>query len=285
MSRRSWAVAERLSLPVIYAELTARGAGSMPGVAEERIEYGPHPAQHVLLMTPHERRAGDPLVYFIHGGSWRYGSPKVFRAVGKFFAQQGYIAALGGYRLVPDTRFPGQLHDALDGLRAALEWRAAAGLSGGPVVLAGQSAGGHLAALVAFDEETRGERGLGDAPITGVLLMSGVLDLDVLCPDRGACTIVHELMGGDEGWERADPSRFVHGARAIPILCLHGSRDPLVPVEVAASFVLRANGAEGDHATFIADPRGHHADLTRVFYRETPLTRPILEWLDDVSTD
>ncbi|MEA5075674.1 MAG: alpha/beta hydrolase [Coriobacteriia bacterium] len=285
MSHRSWAVAERLSLPVIYAELKARGARSISGVAEERVGFGPDPAQHVLLMTPDARRPGDPLVYFMHGGSWRYGSPEQFRAVGRFFARHGYIAALGGYRLVPEAHFPAQLHDALDGLRAALERRAATGLGDGPVIVAGQSAGGHLAALVAFDEETRRGRGLGDARITGVLPVSGVLDLDVLCPDKRACPLVSDLMGGDAGWERADPARFVHGGPRIPILCLHGSRDPLVPVEVAASFVLRANGAEGDHATFIADPRGHHADLTRIFYRDTPLTRPMLEWLDDVSAD
>jgi len=283
MSHRSWAVAERLSLPVIYAELKARGARPMPGVAEERIDYGSDPAQHVLLLTPEARRSGDPLVYFIHGGSWRYGSPERFRAIGRFFARHGYIAALGGYRLVPGARYPAQLHDVLDGLRTALEWRASAGLQDGPVVVAGQSAGGHLAALAVFAEETRRDRGLGDVPIAGVLPISGVLDLDVLCPERRMCPLVSDLMGGEAGWERADPARYVHGGPRIPILCLHGSQDPLVPVEVAASFVLRANGAEGDHATFIADPRGHHADLTRIFWRETPLKRPMLEWLDDIS--
>ena len=69
----------------------------------------------------------------------------------------------------------------------------------------------------------------------------------------------------------------------IPVLALHGSRDPLVPVEVAASFVLRANGAEGDHAVFVADPRGHHSDLLRVFFGTSSLTPTMLAWLEDVT--
>lgn len=284
MGRGAWAIAERLSLPAVYVELRAHAMGAASGVTENRIDYGADPAQHVIMMTPSSRRPGDPLIYFIHGGSWKYGSPSLFRAVGRFFAARGYTVALGGYRLVPGAHFPAQLHDAIDGLAAALAWRDAAGFASGPTMLAGQSAGAHLAALTAFDERTREERGLGDLAVTGLLAVSGVLDLEVLCPDRTACPLVHELMGGPEGWEKADPARFVHGAARTPILCLHGSRDPLVPVEVAASFVLRANGAEGDHATFLADPAGHHSDMTRVFFGASPLTQGMLEWLDDVSS-
>ena len=284
MGRGARAIAERLSYPVIYAELKAHAFGTAAGITEHRVGYGPDPAQHVLVLTPETRRPGDPLVYFIHGGSWKYGSPSLFRAVGRFLAGHGYTVALGGYRLVPEVHFPAQLHDAIDGLAAALEWRATAGHVDGPVVLAGQSAGGHLAALVAFDERTRAERGLGDLDISGLLAVSGVLDLDVLCPDRKLCPIVAALMGSYDGWEKADPARFVHGSARTPILCLHGSRDPLVPVEVAASFVLRANGTEGDHATFLADPDAHHADMTRLFFGTSPLTPGMLEWLDDVSS-
>ncbi len=284
MSRGGWAIAERLSLPVVYAELKAYAARPTRGVAEHRLAYGADPAQHLLILAPESRRSGDPLVCFIHGGSWKYGSPSLFRPIGRFFAARGYTVALPGYRLIPGAVFPAQLHDVLDGIAAALEWRAGAGHADGPLVLAGQSAGAHLAALAAFDERTREERGLGRLPLAGLLAVSGVLDLEVLCPNRTACPIVRDLMGGYDHWEAADPARFVHGAPDVPILCLHGSRDPLVPVEVAASFVLRANGAEGDHATFIADADGHHADLTRIFLGGTRLTPGMLEWLEDVSS-
>lgn len=283
MASRAWEIAERLSLPLLYAELRARGSGAASAFTEEMLSFGPSAEQHVLLVCPQNVGPGAPLVYFLHGGSWRHGSPGDFRAVGRFLARNGYVTALGGYRLLPDSVFPAQLHDAVDGTAEAVRHLKDTGRPPGAVVLAGQSAGAHLAALAAFDVETRRRRGLGDLPLSGVLAVSGVLDLEVLCPDRSACPLVRELMGGDDGWECADPARFVHGGPMIPVLALHGSRDPLVPVEVAASFVLRANGAEGDHAVFVADPRGHHSDLLRVFFGTSSLTPTMLAWLEDVT--
>lgn len=283
MVSRAWEIAERLSLPLLYAELKARGSGTASALREETVRFGPSAEQHVLLVRPQHVRPGAPLVYFLHGGSWRHGSPDDFRAVGRFLARNGYVAALGGYRLVPGSVFPAQLHDAVDGLAHTVRHLTATGCAPSAVVLAGQSAGAHLAALAAFDPETRRLRGAGDLPLSGVLAVSGVLDLEVLCPDRSACPLVRDLMGGEDGWEQADPARFVHGGPVIPVLALHGSRDPLVPVEVAASFVLRANGAEGDHAVFVADPKGHHSDLLRVFFGTSSLTPTMLAWLDDVT--
>lgn len=287
--RRSWAIAERLSWPPLLAELHLRAAFPAGDLIEERIDFGEHPSQHVLVCRPDTaRRSGAvgsreprPLVYFLHGGSWRYGSPGRFLAFGRFFARAGYPAALGGYRLLPHT-FPAQRDDTLSGITAVTQRDWFTEECGGRIVLAGQSAGGHLAALAAFDEESRGEAGLRDLDIAGVLPVSGVLDFEVLCQSRARCPLIEALMGGRGGWERADPARFARGARHVPVLCLHGSRDPLVPAEVAASFVLRANGAEGDHAVFVADPNGHHADLARIFLGRSPLTPVLLQWLEDL---
>lgn len=265
----------------MLARLTARGSGRASGLIEERVSFGPDPAQHVLVVRSAHLTNTRPLIYFIHGGSWKYGSPERFRAVGRFFAHYGYTTALVGYRLVPEHRFPAQRDDVFAGISAVMAEGRFAEACNGSVVLVGQSAGGHLAALAAFDEDSRAAAGLGDLEVAGVLAVSGVLDFAVLCPERAKCPLIEELMGGRAGWEHADPAFFVHGGPRIPVLCLHGSRDPLVPAEVAASFVLRANGSEGDHAVFMADPDGHHADMTRLFFGTSPLTVPMLDWLAD----
>lgn len=283
MRRRSWEIAERLSWPHVGLRLMSRGSGTAHGLIEERIEYGPDPAQHVLVVRSEHPTDARPLVYFIHGGSWKMGSPEMFRGVGRFFAHHGYTTALGGYRLVPQHLFPAQRDDVFAGIAAVMREDRFADACDGSVLLAGQSAGGHLAALAAFDEESRDAAGLGDLRIAGVLAISGVLDFSALCPRRELCPLIELLMGTREGWEHADPAHFVHGAARIPTLCLHGSRDPLVPAEVAASFVLRANGTEGDHAVFMADPDAHHADMTRLFFGTSPLTQAMLDWMDDLS--
>lgn len=282
MRHRSWEIAERLSWPLLGLGLKSRGSGTAPGLIEERVEFGPDPAQHVSVVRSEHLSDARPLVYFLHGGSWKTGSPEFFRAIGRFFAHYGYTTALGGYRLAPKHHFPAQRDDVFAGVAAVMRQGWFASACDGSVVLAGQSAGGHLAALAAFDEESREAAGLGDLRIAGMLAISGVLDFSVLCPQRELCPLIELLMGTREGWEHADPAHFVHGAARIPTLCLHGSRDPLVPAEVAASFVLRANGAEGDHAVFMADPDAHHADMTRLFFGTSPLTRAMLDWMGDL---
>lgn len=282
MRRRSWEIAERLSWPSVGLGLATRGSSPARGLIEESVVYGPDPTQHVLVVRSGHLSDVRPLVYFLHGGSWASGSPERFRAIGRFFAHYGYTAALGGYRLAPQHRFPAQRDDAFAGIAAITREGWFADACDGSVLLAGQSAGGHLAALAAFDEESREAAGLGDLRIAGLLAVSGVLDFSVLCPGQALCPIIERLMGGRDGWEHADPARFVHGAARVPTLCLHGSRDPLVPVEVAASFVLRANGAEGDHAVFMADPDAHHADMTRLFFGSSPLTQQMLDWMGDL---
>lgn len=281
-SRRTWEFTERLTWPFVGLMLLFRGSGEARGLIEERVDYGPDPAQHVLVIRPESPAQMRPLVYFLHGGSWKTGSPEFVRAIGRFFARRGYVCALGGYRLLPKHRFPVQRDDTFAGIAAVTQASWFAEVCDGSVILAGQSAGGHLAALAAFDEKSRASAGLGDLRVAGVLAVSGVLDFTVLCPGKKRCPLIERFMGGRKGWERADPAFFVQSAQRIPTLCLHGSRDPLVPVEVAASFVLRANGAEGDHAAFMADPSAHHADMTRVFLGTSPLTRPMLDWMDDL---
>ena len=282
MRRRSWEIAERLSWPGLLIGLKRRGAGRPADLVEEIVPAGGDSGQHVLIVRPAAGVVAPALVCFMHGGGWRHGSPEDFRAVGRFFARHGYVTALIGYRLVPVALFPAQRDDVLAGMAATLAYAHDRKLPC-RLVLAGQSAGAHLAALAAFDTESREAAGLASAEIGGVLSVSGPLDFDALCPGRVGCPLVEGLMGGRDGWETADPVRFAHGGPPIPTLCLHGSRDPLVPSEVSASFVLRANGSEGDHAVFMADRNAHHSDMMRLFFGTSPLTRPMLQWLAEVA--
>ena len=114
-----------------------------------------------------------PVVVFVHGGGWRLGSrhsagpayagrrPSAFEAV----ARAGIAVASVDHRLSGEAAWPAQLHD----VKAAVRWlRARAGELGvdPPRVSAwGESAGGHLAALLGL---TAGDPELeGDVGVTG----------------------------------------------------------------------------------------------------------------------
>jgi monoterpene epsilon-lactone hydrolase len=85
-----------------------------------------------------EPRIGATLVY-LHGGGFVIGAPRLFRFVTKRFAQAGFDAFAPAYRLAPEHPFPAALDDAYAAYQALRAARP------GPIVLAGDSAGGGLA--------------------------------------------------------------------------------------------------------------------------------------------
>lgn len=91
-----------------------------------------------------------PVVLYIHGGGFRILSKDSHWIMGVRFARAGYLVLNINYRLAPAHRFPAALEDAC----AAYVWMVRHGASLGAdlsrLVLAGESAGGNLAAALAI---------------------------------------------------------------------------------------------------------------------------------------
>lgn len=97
-----------------------------------------------------------PLLLYFHGGGWVIGDLETHDSLCAEIARlSGLTVVSVDYRLAPETRFPGAVEDCL----AAARWAAGAPAEPGHavtgLVLAGDSAGGNLAAVVA--RETAGE--------------------------------------------------------------------------------------------------------------------------------
>ncbi|MFA5843267.1 MAG: alpha/beta hydrolase [Coriobacteriia bacterium] len=250
---------------------------------EERVAYGDHPLQQVLLCLPEDGAEGARLVVMFPGGGWRSGDPDRFRFFAEPLVGHGLPVALVGYRAVPEHVFPAQRDDALDGFAAALAAGAERGLRPDGAVLGGQSAGAHLAALVAYDRGAREERGIGEEAIGGLLSISGPLDLRVR-GGRELDNLVSDLVGHGPPWDEADPARFVRGDELWPVLCLHGGRDPLVPLGSAAAFVARFEESSPGLARLLVEPEAEHSSLlTMLAQGTTPLAGTMLEWIEALS--
>lgn len=100
---------------------------------------GPIPVRHY---RPGGGTSPRPRIVFFHGGGFVVGGLESHDdVVAEFVAATGAVAMAVDYRLAPEHLHPAAFDDA----RAATEWA----LARGPVVLAGDSAGGSLAASVA----------------------------------------------------------------------------------------------------------------------------------------
>lgn len=121
-----------------------------------------------------------PVVVLVHGGAWLVGDNRccgLYSSIGEFLASQGIGAVLPNYRLSPRAKHPEHIKD----LARAFAWtKQHIGAYGGDpkqLFLVGHSAGGHLVALLATDEQYLKAHGCSSADIRGVVGVSGVYEI------------------------------------------------------------------------------------------------------------
>jgi len=139
------------------------------------IRYGPGPNETLDLFVPEQPARGT--LMFIHGGYWRALDKSEHAFVAPAFVAAGYAVANVNYALCPDVTIAAIVEQA----RRAVEWIAREGGKHGapaPLVMAGHSAGGHLAAMM-YATDWR-KRGFAAAPFAGGVSLSGVHDLTPL---------------------------------------------------------------------------------------------------------
>src|SRR5262245_32530651 len=126
--------------------------------------------------------AHRPLVVFVHGGAWTVGSKDQHTFIGRFLAQNGYAAAVINYRLHPFVHWPAFAEDCA----AACAWLAAHAADHDfdveRVFLAGHSAGGQIAGVVAFDRRWLRAAGAPDLHIRGFIGLSGAYEVRTPLP-------------------------------------------------------------------------------------------------------
>ena len=201
-----------------------------------------HPRQTLDLYLPQTSHHG-PLLIWIHGGAFRMGSKE--NKVPLSYLAEGYAVASINYRLSQHALFPAQIQDC----KAAVRWlRAHAerfGFDPERTGVWGESAGGHLVAMIGTTGETDefdvGEHLDQSSRVSAVVDYFGPTDFCQMDAHRLPDGMVHdaadspesELVGGPiqenkDRVARANPITYVT-PHAPPFLIVHGEQDPLVP--------------------------------------------------------
>jgi acetyl esterase len=179
----------------------------------------------IHVFAPGEQKQSAPAVLFFFGGSWRTGTVTSFVEQAKAFASQGYVAAVADYRVYcRDQTSPA---DAVSDAQAAHEWLLAnaktLNVDTRRIVLAGGSAGGHLAATTAM-------LAAADRKPAALLLFNPAVDMIPLIPLFGL---------PDDDVRRISPS--VLPMKGLPpTIVFHGVADRLVPIDTVRAFCARA---------------------------------------------
>src|SRR3954468_3677411 len=127
------------------AELAARPV-ERPEMA--RVEDVALDGPRVRLLVPRAPTRGA-IVYY-HGGGWVTGGIESYDALARRLADRtGCAVVLVGYRLTPEHRYPTAVQDAWTALRWTADHVEEIAGAAVPIIVAGDSAGGCLAAVVA----------------------------------------------------------------------------------------------------------------------------------------
>tara|TARA_R110002096_G_scaffold147671_33_gene307967 strand:- start:3920 stop:4789 length:870 start_codon:yes stop_codon:yes gene_type:complete len=211
-----------------------------------------------------------PLLLFIHGGGWQSGDRKRCRL--NWVANHGYAVASVEYRLSSEALFPAQIHDC----KGALRWlRANAGDYGydaSRVVVAGTSAGGHLAALMGTSggvtdlEGTTAGHADQSSRVQGVIDYYGPSDFVKRSENQPAKTDepeggVYKLLGGPVK-ENLEAARIASPATYIsdddpPLLIFHGDKDRTVFLDQSEWFAKLYGEAGLDVHLEVVNGSGH----------------------------
>lgn len=186
------------------------------------IAYGPEARQRLDVYKPDNANGDKPVVVFLYGGSWKRGKRENYRFAGQAFASRGYVTVVPDYRTYPDVRFPAFVEDAA----AAVAWvrKNITRYGGDPdrIVLAGHSAGAHIAALLAYDHHYLKAAGVPMASIAGLVGLAGPYYFDPL-----KYASLRPIFETAKRPDEARPVTFVMPGQA-PSLLLHGKDDTTV---------------------------------------------------------
>ena len=245
------------------------------------------------IWLPRNAAAPTPLVLWVHGGAFQLGDrrelPPTFApdSVFRLLNEAGIACATADYRHSLEAPFPAQLHDLKAAVRYLREFAGHLNIDPDRFGAWGESAGGHLVALLGLTGN-RGdlEGGLGaqghPSSVSAVVDFYGVSSLvdippistpDGLFPPALTAAVPpgrslqpeNMLVGGSDDPEllaAASPVSYVT-ADAAPFLLVHGDSDGLVPhsqTDLLAAALAKANVEHevvtikgGDHCFFGAE--------------------------------
>jgi len=214
------------------------------GIAVERDLVYDTRAGHDLTLDiafPKQRGAPVPAIVHIHGGGWRGGNKNLRQALK--YAERGWVGVSIRYRLSGVAHFPAGVHDC----KTAIRWLRAHcetyGVDPDRIGVFGQSAGGHLVALLGSsggDAYLEGDGPYGKFPSTVQAVVDHYGPTDFLRMNDQPGKIDHDAADSPESlWiggpiaehpekvRLANPITYVD-AQDPPILMIHGENDQLV---------------------------------------------------------
>ncbi len=230
------------------------------------VSYGGGPAGRLCvdLYLPTSNRT-HPVLLCLHGGAWLRGSQRQYKSWGPWLVERGYAVAAVDYRLSNQVSpaWPGVWEDVCRALSWLIAEAASLKIDAARLGVVGDSAGGHMAAMLSLHEST-------SKHVRAMVGVYGIHDLAdwwrVTQPPKRTDDPVKQLMGksyldAQLDYENFSPLHRLQALKSCPeasYLIIHGDEDAIVHHNQSERFIaaLREKNAAVENMTIPG--AGHH---------------------------
>lgn len=253
------------------------------------VHYGSHERQSYDVYLPKDAKRPMPVVVFLHPGAWSRRDKRAVRTM--FVLEHGFALVSIGYRLAQHARFPAQVNDVNDGLRHLIANADTYGIDCNRLVLAGTSAGAHLASLAVLAQDHDAFHPVAGLTPRGIVAIYGAYDMPRLLREEDQVDIDQTspdsplgLMFGEAPVNRPDLLREISpityaAAGAPPFLIMHGREDRVLPWTQSADMATRLIEL-GVDVTLRVLPSAGHGDEA---FRRPPVSDQIVAFIQTVT--
>src|SRR5688572_21590931 len=183
----------------------------------------------------------------------------MFTSIGAALIESGYAVASTNYRLAPISRWPASIEDVTCAVRHLRENAADYGIDPQRIGVWGNSAGGHLAALLGVTDDFSGPG--SSTRVQAVVALYGIHDLTASDTPLPTALTIESAFGqrpapGDPVLSAASPISHVTSDDA-PFLLIHGREDVLVLPNQSEAMLSRLSQAGVPAELILVDHAGH----------------------------
>ncbi|KAF9410293.1 hypothetical protein BGZ94_001712 [Podila epigama] len=267
-------------------QLSAQKADGWQSVADMELD----------IYRPNSVKGGDnvPVLFYIHGGRWTQGSKSIIGPLATEMVSHNWIVVSINYRTNTKAGYPNQLIDCKRALRWVKDEIQIYGGDPNNIIVAGDSAGGQMASLLALTaNEAAYQPGFEevDTTVQGCVALSSVMDLvDAKnnCNHDSRARFISAVAKRPGSSESAENLKFLteHSPifrikeSGVPFLVIHGDIDTLTPVQNVRAFVAEYRNTCKAPISYLEIPGGHHCFHLLSSPRSWYTVIAVAAWLD-----
>ena len=260
-------------------------------VPDQTISYGALDQQVVDIWIP-EADGPHPVVLMVHGGCWQkaIADRTLMNYAAADLRARGIAVWNIEYRGVDEDGggYPGTFKDVAAAAKALSDKGPEMGLNTDRIIGFGHSAGGHLVAWLATQDNLPSQSPIADAPITtlyGIINSGGLADLEASEPVTlpSCLSAIADQLTGPESHDRENVYSDTSPAMLQPSRTIqysvNGARDRIAPPQLGIAYTALVNEAGG--SALYEEVFGGHVELispgTYAWEAEVALIELLLE--------